>query len=327
MAMKGMRTQLLSTPVVGPIPLLVAATACWGVGTVLTKQVVDDIPPLTLLPIQLAVSCVFLVVAATLPRLVRDRADEEPDRSNGWSPQMTRLAGLGVLNPGLAYALGLLGLASITASMSVLLWAIEPVLILVLAAALLREHIPTALAASLGIAVVGVLLIVYSPGATGDALGIALTIAAVLCCALYSVLTRRLLLDDAALPVVLVQQLAALAFAIVLAAVVQLSRGTGPHTEGLSWTTWAMAAGSGVLYYGLAFWLFLAGLRQVPASVAGAFLPLIPVFGVAAGFLVGERLQAHQWLGAALVIGATLVIVSQQARASRPVARQDTTAP
>lgn len=326
MAMKGMRAQPLSKPVVGPVPLLVAATACWGVGTVLTKQVVDDVPPLTLLPIQLAVSCVFLVVAA-LPRFVRDRTQEERDRSGGWSPQMTRLAGLGVLNPGLAYALGLLGLASITASMSVLLWAIEPVLILVLAAALLREHIPTALAASLGIAVVGVLLIVYSPGATGDALGIALTIAAVLCCALYSVLTRRLLLDDAALPVVLVQQLAALAFAVVLAAVVHLSRGTGPHTEGLSWVTWAMAAGSGVLYYGLAFWLFLAGLRQVPASVAGAFLPLIPVFGVAAGFLVGERLQAHQWLGAALVIGATLVIVGQQARTPRPVARQNTTSP
>lgn len=96
---------------------------------------------------------------------------------------MTRLAALGVLNPGLAYALGLLGLASITASMSVLLWAIERVLILVLAAALLREHIPTALAGSLLTAVVGVLLIVYSPGATGDALGISLTIPAVLCCA------------------------------------------------------------------------------------------------------------------------------------------------
>jgi drug/metabolite transporter (DMT)-like permease len=322
MAMKGMHTQPLSRPFAGPVPLLVAATACWGVGTVLTKQVVDDIPPLTLLPIQLAVSCVFLVVAAALPRFVRDR-----DRSRGWSPQMPRLAALGVLNPGLAYALGLLGLASITASMSVLLWAIEPVLIVLLAAAVLREHIPTALAASLGIAVVGVLLIVYSPGATGDVLGIALTVAAVLCCALYSVLTRRLLLDDAALPVVLVQQLAALAFAIVLAAVVQLSRGTGAHTEGLSWDTWAMAAGSGVLYYGLAFWLFLAGLRHVPASVAGAFLPLIPVFGVAAGFLVGERLQAHQWLGAALVVGATLGIVTQQARTSRPVARQDTKSP
>ena len=39
MAMKGIRTQTLSTPVVGPVPLLVAATACWGVGTVLTGDV------------------------------------------------------------------------------------------------------------------------------------------------------------------------------------------------------------------------------------------------------------------------------------------------
>ncbi|MGH3508448.1 MAG: hypothetical protein ACRDO2_14720, partial [Nocardioidaceae bacterium] len=40
---------------------LVAAAACWGVGTVVTKQVVDTVAPLTLLPLQLAASCVFLV--------------------------------------------------------------------------------------------------------------------------------------------------------------------------------------------------------------------------------------------------------------------------
>lgn len=307
-------------PLSGRVPMLIAATACWGSGTVLTKQVLDNVSPLTLLPIQLAASCLLLAAAAVLTRLTRNSAHRTPG-SLGWSPQMTRLAALGVLNPGLAYALGLVGLASITASMSVLLWAAEPVLIMLLAAALLREHIPTALAAALGIAVVGVLLVVFSPGATGDALGIALTLAAVSCCALYSVLTRRLLLDDAALSVVLVQQLAALAFAIALAAVVELTRGTGWQPGGLSWTTWAAAAGSGVLYYGLAFWFYLAALRQLPASVAGAFLPLIPVFGVAAGFLVGERLLGRQWLGAALVLGAILVVATRQTtRTSQPVA-------
>ena len=49
------------------------------------------------------------------------------------------------------------------------------------------------------------------------------------------------------------------------------------------------AAASGILYYGLAFWLYLTGLQHVTASYAGAFLPLIPVFGVTAGYLAGER--------------------------------------
>ena len=68
----------------------------------------------------------------------------------------------------------------------------------------------------------------------------------------------------------------------------------------------------GVLYYGLGFWFFLTGLRLVPASYAGAFLPLIPVFGLAAGYLVGERLEPRQWVGAVVIVAATAAIALQQ---------------
>ncbi len=283
------------------VPLLVAASACWGAGTVVTKQVLGSVEPLTLLPLQLAASCLFLLAAVRIssPRVA-------------WSPQMTRLTLLGILNPGLAYALGLLGLASITASMSVLLWAAEPVLILLLAAAVLREHVPLALAAAIAVAVLGVVLVVYQPGATGDAVGVALTLAAVGACAVYTVLTRRLLIDDGSLLVVLTQQAAALGFAIVLAVIVQGVGGDGWSTGSMTPLTLLIAAASGVLYYGAAFWFYLAGLRQVPASVAGAFLPLIPVFGVAVAYLTGERLDPGQWLGAALVVGATAFVTTRQ---------------
>ena len=303
-----------TAPLSGRVPLLVAATACWGVGTVVTKQVLDDVAPLTLLPIQLAASCLLLTGVAALTRTRRSRSERF-----GWQPHTRGLAALGVLNPGLAYALGLIGLTSISASMSVLLWAAEPVLILLLAAALLREHIPAALAAALGTAVVGVLLVVYQPGTAGDATGVALTVSAVGACALYTVLTRRLLLDEASLPVVLVQQVAALLFALILATAVQLATGNGWSIGKLQGATWVAAAASGILYYGLAFWFFLAGLRRVPASVAGAFFPLIPLFGVAAGYLVGERLAGRQWTGAAIVVVATVAIAVQQARAAETV--------
>ena len=35
---------------------LTLAAACWGIGTVISKRAVDEIPPLTLLSIQLGVS-------------------------------------------------------------------------------------------------------------------------------------------------------------------------------------------------------------------------------------------------------------------------------
>ena len=65
---------------------------------------------------------------------------------------------------------------------------------------------------------------------------------------------------------------------------------------------------SGVLYYGLGFSFLITGLRYVPASYAAAFLPLIPVFGLTAGYLVGERLEPRQWVGALIIVTATAAI-------------------
>jgi drug/metabolite transporter (DMT)-like permease len=275
--------------------LLVAATACWGCGTVLSKQVLDrGVAPLTLLVIELAASSALLSLGALV---VQGRVRR--------SATLGRLALLGILNPGLAYALGLLGLTTISASLSVLLWATEPVLIIVLAALVLRERIAGATMVGVAIALVGVVLVVYSPGASGDLTGVAFTVTAVSACALYTVLTRWLVLDHSSLDVVLAQQVAALAFAVVL---VVAARAVGNHSGPAlpsDTSTWALAAASGALYYGLAFWFFIGGLRGVPASIAGSLLPLIPVFGLTAGYLLGERLVDRQWLGAALVITAT----------------------
>ena len=101
--------------------LIIAATACWGGGTVLSKQVLErGVAPLTLLVIELAASCLLLLGSMIVLRTAWVRG-----------PALGKLAMLGILNPGLAYALGLLGLATVSASMAVLLWGTEPVLILV----------------------------------------------------------------------------------------------------------------------------------------------------------------------------------------------------
>jgi probable blue pigment (indigoidine) exporter len=294
-------------PSLHPVVMLVGAAACWGVGTVITKQVLADVDALTLLPVQLAASCGFL---AAVSRAGGTRVT--------WSPQLRRLTALGVLNPGVAYALALVGLTSISASMSVLLWATEPVLILLLAVVLLREHVQGGLVAAMVVAMLGVLLVVYQPGASGSGIGVGLTLAAVTACALYTVLARRLILDDASVSVALLQQAAALGFALALLAVAQaLPTGTVDvgSLRSLGW-----AAASGVLYYGLAFWFYLTGLRHVSASVAGSFITLVPVFGVAGGFVVGERLTPWQWVGAAVVIASIGAIAVWQTRSHDVVA-------
>jgi probable blue pigment (indigoidine) exporter len=272
---------------------LTGAAACWGIATVISKRAVDEIPPLTLLPLQLAVSVIALLVLTRIQglRVV-------------WSPDLRRLGALGVLNPGISYTLSLLGLAHITASLSVLLWTVEPLLILALARWLLRDQITWPLAVAMACAFSGVLLIVVESGTGGAALGVALTLAGVGACAVYTVICRKLLADDSTLTVVLIQQGCALLFAAALFVVVHLA-GTRPGVAHVSAWAWLSAVTSGMFYYAIAFWLYLSGLRRVPAAVAGMFINLIPVFGITAGYLLlAERFSARQWLGASVVVAA-----------------------
>lgn len=290
-----------------PVLMLVGATACWGLGTVISKHALDTVEPFLLLAGQLLTSTVFLFVVIRIRRL-----------RITWTPELRRLAALGVLNPGLAYALGLLGLTSITASTSVLIWATEPVLIVLLAAIVLRERISPGMQAALAIAVLGVLLVVYQAGPGGAVSGILLTFAAVGACAIYTVAARRLLVHDASLVVAAVQQATALVFAILLLAVAEIVRPHDGSFASVTAMTWMWAVLSGLLYYGVAFWLYLNGLAKVSASVAGSFIPLTPVFGVAGALVIGEQLSGRQWLGAAVVVSAVTFIALTQSRGPRP---------
>ena len=289
----------ISTPSRRTVLALTLAAASWGIGTVVSKHATAEIPPLTLLPIQLAASLVVLGLFMRWRRL--------PLRHPSSTPLLGRL---GLLNPGLSYALSLLGLVHITASLSVLLWAVEPVMILLLAAWLLRERITASLLVLSLVAVAGMLLVIDQPDGTGSALGVGLTLAGVACCAIYTVGTRRWLGGaDSTSQVLVAQQAYALAFAGVLAGAAWLTSGS-LLPNNVSAGGWASAISSGVLYYGVAYWLYLSGLRHVPASLAAISFYLIPVFGVATGFLVlGERLAPGQWLGAGIVLGAIYLIL------------------
>jgi drug/metabolite transporter (DMT)-like permease len=282
---------------------LVLAAACWGVGTALSKQAVAEIPPLTLLIVQLGVSLVFLGAVA------RRRGDRLPGGPDG-----RRLAALGLLNPGLAYALSLLGLAQISASLSVLLWALEPVLILVLAVVLLRERPGIVVVTMSALAVTGLALVVYDPAASGALPGIALTIAGVGCCAVYTVATRRWLPGtDSTLGVVVAQQAYALGLAIVLLGAAAVSVGVAVAPTEVTPLGVASTVASGLVYYGLAYAFYLSGLRWVPASVAAMSFYLIPVFGVGAATLLGDRLAPLQWVGAIVVVLAVSAVTVRSA--------------
>jgi probable blue pigment (indigoidine) exporter len=277
--------------------LLALAAACWGVGTVVSKRALDEMPPLVLFPIQLTASVVVLALVMRRTGL-----------SLAGSPPL--LGRLGLLNPGLAYALGLIGLTYISASLYVLLWALEPLLILLLAGLFLGEGITRRLVLLSVMAAAGMGLVVYDGSSTGQLPGILLVLAGVGCCAAYTVIARRWVgMSDSTAQVVIAQQAYALALAIALALVVGLVSG-GLRWSAVSITGLLSAVGSGLLYYAAAYWFYLSALRKVPASLAATSFYLIPVFGVAASFgLLGERLVLGQWVGVGIVVVAVVSII------------------
>jgi drug/metabolite transporter (DMT)-like permease len=277
------------------------AAVCWGLGTVISKAALETIPPITLLTIQLAVSLAVLAVLM--------RARGVPLRGDG--PAL--LGRLGLLNPGLAYALSLLGLATITASLSVLLWVLEPLVILVLAAWLLGERITPSFVFLSIAAVVGLVLVIVEPAmGTAQLVGVALTLAGVGCCAAYSVITRRFIPEARETSqVVIAQQAHGIVFAAAALLVVLVAGGSVvPDT--LTPGAAVSAILSGALYYAGAYWFYVGALRRVPASVAAVSFYLIPIVGVTAGaILLGERLDVRQWIGAAIVLAAVLGVIRQ----------------
>lgn len=234
--------------------LLAAAAACWGLGTVVSKRAIAELPPLVLFPIQLTSSVVLLALLMRRARLPLA----------GGPPLLGRL---GILNPGLAYALGLIGLTYISASLYVLLWAVEPLLIVLLAGIFLGEVITRRFVLLSAIAAAGMGLVVYDPATSGQWPGVVLTLAGVGCCAAYSVIAKRWVgSSDSTAQVVLAQQVYALGLAVPLAVIAALVGGT-LRWSGVSPIALLSALGSGLLYYAAAYWFYLSAPQG--AGVAG----------------------------------------------------------
>lgn len=290
------------SPRLPPYVLLVVACALWGAATVVTKALLGSIAPVTLLVLQLAPSAAILWAAvlasrARLPTI----------------PALPPLLLLGLLNPGLSYTLSLIGLAGTSASVATLLWASEPLMILGLAALVLREPVTPRLLAVMATGLFGVALVAEVGGGFasvgGDPASIVLLLLAVLCCAVYTVFSRKLRESADPLATVALQQTAACTWAVGL---LLAETPYGAPRDLLALEPWVIgcAALSGLMYYAAAYWLYITALRFVPAAVAGSYFNVIPVFGVLLAFVfLGERLSPVQWAGATTILASVVMLV------------------
>ena len=290
----------------------IASAACWGLGIVMSRAALDALPPFTLLMVQLTASVSFLALVlglrGQLPRL---------------SVQNLHAGLPGLLEPGLAYVFGVVGLSLTTASNMSLIAAIEPIFVIGLAWIFLRERVTRRIAFLAPIAVIGVVLVSTSGRAAmqqgaiqGDILVLLGTVAA----AAYVVASSRLLSDREPLLLTFVQQVIGLLAVSIVWLTASLLQFPMAALVPVSLQVSVLAVVSGVVQFGLAFWLYLIALQGLPITSAAFYLTLIPLFGVAGAFLfLGEQFTISQIAGAVCILSTVMFLsVSEQKDDSEP---------
>jgi drug/metabolite transporter (DMT)-like permease len=274
------------------------AASIWGGMYVVSKIMLTTVQPIELVWIRYVVALLALALSIVATR-------------QSWKIRWRHLplvAAVGIVGYAVSIWTQFLGTQLSTAQMGAMITSATPAFMVVFARVLLGEMITVRRAFSVGLATIGVLMIV-GIGGLGSSYklgGVILAIAAVTW-ALMSVLVKRIPQNYSQLTVTMYAIVIATIF-ITPAAVPQLM-----HTSPRIWLHPSMW--SGVLYLGVvstagAFFLWNKGLQLVDASSGGLFFFFQPLVGTFLGwFVLGEVVGIPFWLGTALIVFSVILVL------------------
>jgi len=275
------------------------AAAIWGAMYVVSKVVLDVIPPFALITLRL------LLGALTLGVVLAIRGWPRISRSQFW-----QLLGVGFIGYAVSLGLQFVGTRLSTAANSSLVTSATPAFVLFFAWIILGEHITLRRLTALLVSTAGVVAVINPAGASLDPAlfwGNVSLFGAGLTWALYSVLVRKVSGTIAILPLSTFAFLGGLPASIPLGAW-ELS------SQGLGEITWGIVAGVlflGVVCSGLAMLLWNLALAVLDASLASLTFFAQPVVGTAlAVIFLGETLSPLFILGG-LMIGSGIWIAAR----------------
>jgi drug/metabolite transporter (DMT)-like permease len=283
-----------------------AAAAIWGGMYVVSKVVLDVIPPFALLSLRLFLGLLVLVVAqARVGRLTSTAA------------QTRSVILIGALGFGVSVGLQFVGTALSTAANASLVTSASPVFMLLFGGWILRERITLRRLAALAVASLGVLAVIDPRSADFDPAlfrGNLILLAAALTWGLYSVLVRRASEETPTLEFSLLAFCGGMLVSVPAAVLEGSTAAVGEISLGVI---------AGVLYLGvvstaLAMYLWNKALAMLEAGVVSLLFFAQPVVGAGLGaILLGEALHSGFWIGAGLIgLGLLLSALPDRPRAA-----------
>lgn len=266
------------------------AAAIWGGMYVVSKVVLEFIPPFTLLTLRLVLGAAALAVVLLVRR-----------RRMGSLRSILGSVGVGVIGFGVSVGLQFVGTSLSSAAHAALITSASPAFILLFGILLLGEPATRRRIGALALASLGVLAVLYPTTAGlsgGTVAGNLALLGAAVTWGLYSVLVKVVSRDRTTTEVSFLAFLGGMLISLPLTA----AEGVGILPEARS-----PALALGVVYLGLvstalAMYLWNRSLAILEAGLVSILFFAQPVVGVALGaWLLGETLGPSFWVGAGLI--------------------------
>jgi drug/metabolite transporter (DMT)-like permease len=276
------------------------AASIWGGMYVVSKVVLDVIPPFTLLSLRLVLGVIVLGSIVLFQR-----------KATFTRRQFRDSFLVGIIGYGISLAFQFIGTKLSTASNGALVTSATPAFVLLFAPYLLSEKSTIRRVIALAISSLGVLAVI-DPRTTSFTsslfVGNLSLLAAALTWALYSVLVRKIALSADLLMSSTVMLTAGIPSSILFSFFEIHSQGIGVITPGII---------AGILFLGvistaLAMFLWNYAFAELPAAVASLTFFAQPVVGTLLGwFFLGEKIT-FLFIAGGILIGIGLVISSAE---------------
>ncbi|RSZ38306.1 MULTISPECIES: EamA family transporter [unclassified Variovorax] len=282
------------------ILLTAAAPAIWGSTYIVTTELLPANYPLTVALLRaLPAGLLLLAIVRQLP----ERA--------WWG----RIFILGALNFSLLWAMLFLAAYRLPGGVAATITSVQPLLVVFLASVFLGSPVRALSVAAAVVGIGGVALLVLTPNAALDALGIAAAIAAAVSMAFGTVLSRRWQPPVSALTFTAWQLTAGGLLLLPVALLLE------PPLPALTLHNWIGFGWLGLVGAALTYIVWFRGVARLEPSTIAPLAFLSPVMAVILGWaLLGQSLSTWQVLGILIVIAS--IWLSQHAqRGGQPTAR------
>lgn len=277
------------------IAMLVPLT--WGMGLVIAKPAVDQFPPILLMALRFSVTALVLVWCVKIPRY-----------------HLKTLALVALIGSTLQYGLSYNGLRLLDASTTALIVQIETPFLLLLSVMWLGDRLSHQQSFGLMVAFGGLYILTGAPNLQGQWLGIGLTLGGAFMWALGQVILRGMTqrLPEQINGMTTIAWIAVFAAPQLFVASLLMEHDHWQYISQANMQVWAAVFYLGLVMTAFGYTCWYHVLGRYPASQAGPYLLLLPVFSILGGWLwLGEPVNFKMLFGGAVIItGVALLTVS-----------------